>query len=66
MSTAAINILRTAGWDSTFRILWLTLKERKPVQPYYFVNSCALRTSALVEIHAMRNIRHLLHEKDQR
>jgi hypothetical protein len=35
MSEEPIKVFWTGGWDSTYRICYLTLVENKPVQPYY-------------------------------
>jgi hypothetical protein len=65
MAGDAINVLWTAGWDSTFRVLWLSLKERASVQPYYILKSKADPTTAqLMELYAMRRIRLALRKKD--
>jgi len=32
------NILWTGGWDSTFRVLYVALVERRPVQPHYLID----------------------------
>ncbi len=50
-----INLLWTGGWDSTFRLLYLLIVERKPVQPIYIVDS--ERPSTSYEIRAMESIR---------
>jgi len=56
-----INLLWTGGWDSTFRLLYLLLVERKLVQPYYIIDT--KRESTPVEIKTMRRIREKIFEK---
>jgi hypothetical protein len=52
------NLLWTGGWDSTYRLLQLLLKESRSVQPYYIhINS---RKSRLKEIETMQLIRNRL------
>lgn len=57
-----IRILWSGGWDSSFRLLWLLLVERRSVEPYYLID--VERRSTLMEFKAMRDIRAGLKEKD--
>ncbi|MCJ7695153.1 MAG: hypothetical protein MUO40_06965 [Anaerolineaceae bacterium] len=49
-----VNLLWSGGWDSTFRLLQLVLKEKEVVQPYYLIDS--KRESLWNEIKARREI----------
>jgi 7-cyano-7-deazaguanine synthase in queuosine biosynthesis len=57
-----IRILWSSGWDSSFRLLWLLLVEKRVVEPYYLID--AGRRSTLMEFKAMREIRAALKQKD--
>ena len=50
-----VNLLWTGGWDSTFRLLHALISERKPVQPFYIIDSD--RQSTGVELWTMKNIK---------
>lgn len=50
-----VNLLWTAGWDSTFRLLQLIIESDAIIQPIYLVDE--LRESAPREIDRMRRIR---------
>lgn len=60
-----VNLLWTGGWDSTFRLLLLLLKEKKAVQPFYLKfptkkikkGDLSVRKSTHKEIKVMENIR---------
>lgn len=52
---AHINLFWTGGWDSTFRLLYLLIKEKQVVQPYYIIDPH--RKSTLNEFRAMGKIR---------
>lgn len=56
-----VRLLWTGGWDSSFRLLQLTLVEGRPVQPVYVVNP--ERDSMLLEIRAMETIRDAVLER---
>ena len=58
---APINILWTGGWDSTFRLLYIVLVEKKAVQPYYIIDTG--RKSTLHELTAIETIKHGLGDK---
>ncbi|MCU0392392.1 MAG: hypothetical protein MUE81_14845 [Thermoflexibacter sp.] len=49
------HLLWTSGWDSTFRLLDLLIIKKKPVQPYYLLDSS--RKSMYLEFQAMKKIR---------
>lgn len=61
-SRGEIQLLWTGGWDSTFRLLWLTCVERRDVQPYYVAE--AGRASTRAELAAMAAIREQLRASD--
>ncbi len=50
-----VNLLWTGGWDSTFRLLDLVVRQGRRVTPHYIVNPD--RPGTLHELHAMRSIR---------
>jgi hypothetical protein len=49
------NLLWTGGWDSSFRLLDLVVRKKRPVQPYYVLN--ADRRSSSLEMERMDQIR---------
>ena len=53
-------LLWTGGWDSTFRLLSLVIRENTPVQPYYVLDDAKLRPSVSAEREAMARIRERL------
>lgn len=55
MTASPRNLLTTGGWDSTFRLLYLLLVEKKPVQPIYVIDP--ERWSLVQELKAMANIK---------
>lgn len=55
MKTEPIKLLWTGGFDSTFRILYILVVEKKHVQPYYIIDSG--RKSTMQELNAMEIIR---------
>lgn len=57
-----INLLWTGGWDSTFRLLDLTLCHRHPVRPWYVIDRD--RASTPIEIETMQAIRRAVAERD--
>jgi hypothetical protein len=57
-----VNLLWTAGWDSTFRLLVLVLEQHRPVQPYYIIDK--KRQSTQSEIKAMSVIRNCIRERN--
>ncbi|MEM2739032.1 MAG: 7-cyano-7-deazaguanine synthase [Candidatus Bathyarchaeia archaeon] len=52
---AEVNLLWSGGWDSTFRLLYLVLIEKRCVQPFYIINT--QRRSTLHELRAMHVVR---------
>jgi hypothetical protein len=50
-----VQLLWTGGWDSTFRLLHLTIGEGKIVQPFYLIDVQRLSTGQ--EIRTMRQIK---------
>jgi len=60
---ATTPLLWTGGWDSTFRLLWLVLREQRQVQPYYIVDSLKHRPAVPEERAAMERIRQRLAER---
>lgn len=56
-SRDVVHIFWTGGWDSTFRVLQLLLKEKVPVQPHYIVRP---EQSTGREINTINNIRRKL------
>lgn len=58
LSEIPINIFWTGGWDSTFRLIQLTLIYKKTVQPYYIIDHN--RNSLLLELRAMMKIKEAL------
>ncbi|HEY0686810.1 MAG TPA: hypothetical protein VGD45_31000 [Steroidobacter sp.] len=57
---APTPLLWTGGWDSTFRLLSLLLREQREVQPYYVIDSLHYRPAVPAEQAAMRAIRQTL------
>lgn len=60
--SAPVNVLWTGGWDSTFRVLQLSVALRRKVQPHYLVD--ADRLSLRSELRAIRAIRRRLAARD--
>jgi hypothetical protein len=58
----SVDLLWTSGWDSTFRLLHLVLRERRAVQPYYVTDPD--RPSTAMEIEAQEAIRGALARRD--
>lgn len=56
-----VNLLWTGGWDSTFRLLYVLLVQKKTVQPYYVISS--VRKSSEQEMQTMDKIKTLLFQK---
>ncbi len=54
---AAVPLLWTGGWDSTFRLLHLVIVEGHAVQPYYMIDRLHYRPGVPEEQDAMRRIR---------
>ena len=54
-ATEVINLFWTGGWDSTFRLLQLLIKQNKIVQPHYLID--ASRKSIYQELVTIRNIK---------
>lgn len=50
-----VKLLWTGGWDSTFRLLGLVLADRRPVRPFYVLDTA--RRSSIVELNTMHRIR---------
>jgi 7-cyano-7-deazaguanine synthase in queuosine biosynthesis len=61
--TNEINILWTGGWDSTYRVLYLAIIEKKIVQPHYIFD--AARNSSPRELQAISEIRQELKRIDK-
>jgi queuosine biosynthesis protein QueC len=59
----ATNILWTGGWDSTYRVLYLVLIEKKIVQPHYIFD--VARNSSARELQAISEIRRELKRIDE-
>jgi hypothetical protein len=57
------HLLWTGGWDSTFRLLHLVLVQKRPVQPYYLIDSERLSTG--IELKTIKRIRARLHARDE-
>lgn len=57
-----VDLLWTSGWDSTYRLLDLVLRERRAVQPFYVVDRD--RPSSGIELAAQDRIRAALRQKD--
>ncbi len=56
-----VKIFWTGGWDSTFRVLYLVLVEKKTIQPYYLLP--VARKSSNEELLAMKKIKEELFKK---
>jgi len=56
-----INLFWTGGWDSTFRLLWILLKEREIVQTFYIIDPN--RPSHKIEMKRMDQIRKLIYKR---
>lgn len=54
------NVLWTGGWDSTFRVLDLTILKKQEVQPFYIIDHD--RLSKKVELKTMNKIKQKLEE----
>jgi len=59
-SENTVKLLWTGGWDSTFRLLEVVLKEKKEVQPYYIIFKD--RWSYKKEMETMDNIKSMIHK----
>lgn len=57
-SATCVRILWTGGWDSTFRVLYVSLIDGKQVEPHYIVDTG--RPSTLRELQAISEIKDLL------
>lgn len=55
------NVLWTGGWDSTFRVLYLTIVKKDVVQPYYIYNES--RRSNKIELEVMKTIINKAHKQ---
>ena len=55
MSQPPVNLLWTSGWDSTFRLLDLTIVRGRKVQPYYVLDST--RASSPLELATQEKIK---------
>ena len=53
--TEVVNLFWTGGWDSTFRLLQLLIKQNKIVQPHYLIDTD--RRSIYPELVTIRNIK---------
>lgn len=62
MNQAPVNTLWTSGWDSTYRIAELVLKQRIPVTPWYVMDEN--RRSTAVELRTLATLRDLIQNKD--
>ncbi len=58
-----VPLLWTGGWDSTYRLLVLLLKERRAVQPYYVIDDVKKRPSTPTEREAMQRIREAIQRR---
>jgi hypothetical protein len=56
-----INLFWTGGWDSTYRLLEILLKDKKIVQTYYIIDPN--RPSHELEMNRMDKIRKLIYRK---
>lgn len=56
------NVLWTGGWDSSFRVIYLSMVLKKHVIPHYIIN--LKRKSCMQEMIAMQNIRNSIKEID--
>lgn len=59
---APVKLLWTGGWDSTFRLAWLVLVERRAAQPVYIIE--LERRSSLNELGAMAKISEKIRERE--
>lgn len=58
---SAVNLFWTGGWDSTFELLDLTLRLKRPVKPFYLLDGDRKSTDA--EILTIKRITKYLHER---
>ena len=58
--TSLVRLLWTGGWDSTFRLCFLLLVEKRSVEPHYVITTG--RQSFAAEIRAMARIKQVLLE----
>ncbi|OQW34275.1 MAG: hypothetical protein A4E19_02105 [Nitrospira sp. SG-bin1] len=63
-SEQCVKILWTGGWDSTFRVLYVTLVEGKRIEPHYVIHTD--RPSSLRELQAISEIKDLLRISDKK
>lgn len=56
-----IKILWTGGWDSTFRVLYVLIVEKRAVEPYYILDH--LRPSTLHELRTLGRIKRCLNRE---
>jgi hypothetical protein len=56
--TAPVQLLWTGGWDSTFRLLFLLLVEKRPVEPHYVITTD--RPSIGAELRTMARLKQAL------
>ncbi len=56
-----VRMFWTGGWDSTYRLLYLVLVKKQPVQPYYIIDPD--RASFPTEIRAMVRIKEMIFER---
>src|SRR5687768_11144866 len=54
-----VHLLWTGGWDSTFRLLDLTINQKRAVQPHYIVNFS--RPSMALELCTQAKLRKMLY-----
>ncbi|MFY4729963.1 hypothetical protein [Nitrospira sp. BLG_2] len=62
-SDNCIRILWTGGWDSTFRVLYVSLVDGKRIEPHYIVDTT--KPSSLRELQTISDIRSLLKTSHQ-
>ncbi len=60
--SGSVHILWTGGWDSSFRVLYLVLVEKRNVSPHYLIDLG--RQSSLSELSAIARIKNRLYEID--
>jgi len=60
-NASKISLFWTGGWDSTYRLLEILLKEKKSVQTYYIIDPN--RPSHELEMNRMDKIRKLIYKK---
>lgn len=63
MKKSGVDVLWTGGWDSTYRVIYASLVEKREVRPHYVVD--VERRSSLHELQAISNVRRAIERIDE-